>query len=70
MIFIVVRDIGEHDQREVSNEAVFDSENKAVEYIEEKGYIRLRPESDTFIHPKSEIYEYQGIYEIERWEIN
>ncbi len=67
MIYIVIRDIGIYEDREVFNEAVFDTKEKAVNYILGKGYIW---------NQNDEVYEEPGrgfipeLYRIEYWEIN
>lgn len=67
IIYIVVKDEGEYSDREVFNEAVFDSEKKAVDYIlKNKGVW----------HSFYEEYEipngcgFSESYRIEKWEMN
>lgn len=67
MVFIVVRDEGAYEDREIFNEAVFDTKKKAVEYVGSKGYVF---DSDYNEYMKPGRQTYPKSYRIEEWEIN
>ena len=66
-VFIVVKDEGAYSDREVFNEAVFDTKEKAVEYVISKGY---KFNQDYNEYTKTEKTGYSESYRIEEWEIN
>lgn len=67
MIYIVVKDEGVYAEREVYNEAVFDSKEKAIRHVEKQGYV-YNDEYEEWEHPSK-----SGLSDrcrIEEWEIN
>ncbi|WP_058950179.1 hypothetical protein [Oceanobacillus picturae] len=67
MVYIVVKDEGDYEQRDVYNEAVFDEKEKAINYIKDRGYIWNDKYNEW---EKPDDGGYPECYRLEEWSIN